>query len=111
MKLYYFMFKENEHEYIKVEESKTNTVGLEPANHASKEAIQAIYRFNVECEDETNQVAYDAEELSKRMIERFKASNCYKFKSETERKEIIQYLKDTPDVNNPFIDLLNIRFS
>ena len=105
MILYYFMESEHKNEYYEVPKTKSNRVGLEPTDNASKEAIQSLYRFNVECEDETNMVAYDAKELSRRMIEKFKASKCYKAKSEAERQEIIQYLKDNPDENIPGINM------
>lgn len=98
MKLYYFNYPEHENEYEKIEKTKGNAAGLEPKANASKEAIQSLYRFNVECEDSTNQVVFNANELSKRMIEKFKNSKCYSQKTEAERKAIIQYLKDNPDV-------------
>lgn len=98
MKLYYFNYPEHADEFDKVKETDENVAGLEPKANATKEAIQSLYRFNVECEDKTNKIIYDADELSKRMIEKFKASKCYSQKTQAERESIIQYLKDNPDV-------------
>lgn len=103
MRLYYFMFEEHENEFIKVEESETNALGLEPADHASKEAIQSVYRFNVNAN--VHEDHYDAEDISNQMIEMFKNSKCYQAKTEAERQEIIQYLIDNPEPDHPFIDV------
>lgn len=105
MKLYYFNYPEHENEYEKVDETEDNVAGLEPKANATKEAIQSLYRFNVECEDKTNKIVYNAKELSNKMIDKFKASKCYLQKTEAERKAIIQYLKDNPEVvENNLID-------
>ncbi len=102
MKLYYFMYPEHKNEYVKVEESEDNVVGLEPADNATKEAIQGLYRFNVNAR--VHQKHYDEKDISNQMIEMFKNSKCYQAKTEEERQEIIQYLIDNPEPDNPFID-------
>ena len=102
MRIYAFMKKEYENEFIVVPETPNNKLGYEPKSTASNELIQSIYRFNVKAENEC--LAYNAESCSNRMIEMFKASNCYKKMSEKRRQEVIQYLKDNPDVDNPLID-------
>lgn len=68
-----------------------------PKPTATKEGIQSLYRFEVESEDEY--VVDDKKELCRRMVEKFKASECYKHKSEAERKEIIDYLLQHPNIN------------
>lgn len=78
---------------------------------ASKEAIQSFLREEADfVEDKT--ILTNAEELSNYMIEEFKKTDCFKFKSEEERKEVIQYLIDNPDVEEPIYDdngnLINI---
>ena len=102
MKIYCFMKKEYEDEFVRVEKTDENRIGLEPKANASKELIQSIYRFNLESEDSS--VLFHAKELSNRMIEKFKSSECYLLKSDAERQEIIQFLIDNPDVNTPGVD-------
>ena len=67
-----------------------------PKPNATKEGIQSLYRFQVESEDEL--VVIDKQEISRRMIEKFRNSECYKHKSEQERQEIIDYLSKTTDL-------------
>lgn len=100
MILYYWM--EHPEEYENVEENANNVLGLEPKEMASKEAIHDLYHFLVIQQD--NNIASNAEELSKRMIEKFVNSKCYHYKTEEERKEIAKYLEDNPNPENPFID-------
>ena len=102
MRIYEFMREEHKDEFIEVPETPSNILGYEPKPTASNELIQSIYRFNVKAENE--RLAYNAETCSNRMIEMFKASNCYRQMSEERRQEVIQYLKDNPDVNDPLID-------
>ena len=61
-----------------------------PKQNATKIGIQSLYRFEVECEDEF--VVDDKMELCRRMVEKFKQSECYKHKTDKERQEIIEYL-------------------
>lgn len=100
MILYYWI--DHPEEYENVEENEDNVLGLEPKETASKEAIHDLYHFLVIQQD--NRICNNAEELSKRMIEKFINSKCYKQKTEIERKEIIKYLKNNPNPENPFID-------
>lgn len=102
MEIFDFMLKEHANEVKEVPETDENVLGLEPLPNATKEVIHSIYRFNVGAEDDA--IVYNAEELSKRMIERFKASECYQSKSEEERQAIIQYLQDNPKPDNPYRD-------
>ncbi len=39
------------------------------------------------------------------MVEEFEKSECYKHKTEEERKEIIEFLKEEPMEQNPFIHI------
>lgn len=64
-----------------------------PKPNVTKEGLQSLYRFEVESEDEF--VVDDKQEMCRRMVEKFKASECYKHKSESERQEIIDYLSKT----------------
>lgn len=100
MILYYWI--DHPEEYDKVEESVNNVLGLEPNEIASKEAIHDLYHFLVI--QQNNNIASNAKELSNRMIDKFIHSRCYQYKTEKERKEIIKYLKDNPNPENPFID-------
>ena len=68
-----------------------------PKANATKEGLQSLYRFEVECEDEL--IVHNPTEMCKRMVEKFKSSNCYKYKTETERQEIIDYLFNHPELN------------
>lgn len=88
MEIFDFMLEEHANEIKKVPETDENCLGLEPLPNATKGVIQSIYRFNVGVEDRT--IVYNAEEFSKRMIERFEASECFQSKSPKERAEIIQ---------------------
>lgn len=105
MKLFYFMYEENKDEYYEVPETQENMAGLEPKDNASKEAILGLYSYNIGFDEGIGEFAFDGEELSRRMIERFKNSKCYQAKSEEERAEIIQYLIDNPCARDPFIDI------
>lgn len=69
---------------------------MTPKPNVTKEGLQSLYRFEVECEDEF--VVDDEKELCRRMVEKFKNSECYKYKSEAERKEIIDYLLTHSDL-------------
>ena len=102
MKIYTFMEKEYANEFIEVPKTPSNRLGYEPKPTASNELIQSIYRFNAQVEN--HKIAYDGIKCSNRMIEMFKASNCYRQMSEERRQEVIQYLKDNPDVDDPSID-------
>lgn len=90
-------FIEYPEEFIEI--GKWNEPGYQfyPKPNATKEGIQSLYRFEVECEDEF--VVDDKKELCRRMVEKFKASECYKHKSEAERKEIIEYLFNHPEIS------------
>lgn len=103
MRIYDFMFEENRHMIEEVERTETNQIGVEPKGNATPNVIQSIYRFNVSAIDGHRH--YDAEEISSKMIEMFKSSKCYEQKTDAERQEIIQYLKDHPDVDNPLLDI------
>ena len=61
--------------------------------NATKIGIQSLYRFEVEREDEF--VVDDKIALCRRMVEKFKQSECYKYKIDAERQEIIEYLSST----------------
>ena len=100
MKIYYWM--KHPEEYDEVEETNANVLGLEPKSTATKEAIHDLYHFLVIQQD--NDISYNAKEISKRMIDKFKMSKCYQVKSDDERQEIIKYLVDNPDPENPLID-------
>lgn len=102
MEIFDFMLEKHADEVKQVPETKENCLGLEPLPHASKEVIQSILRFNIGVEDRS--IVFNSNKLSERMIEKFKVSECYKYKSELERKEIIQYLNENPKPDNPFID-------
>lgn len=81
---------------------KNKKAKLKPT--ASKEAIQCYLR-NKYNRFNAKDIVYSPTLLSNKMIEDFKKLDCYKAKSEAEREEIIQYLKDTPDIedDNPNI--------
>lgn len=81
---------------------KNKKAKLKPT--ASKEAIQCYLR-NKYNRFNAKDIVYNPTLLSNKMIEDFKKLDCYKAKSEAEREEIIQYLKDTPDIedDNPNI--------
>lgn len=66
-----------------------------PNATCSKEGLQSLYRFEVVSEDEYE--IDDKQELCRRMVEKFKASKCYKYKTEEERREIIEYLLSHPE--------------
>lgn len=89
----YFIKHEEEFEIIGKKNDPNNT--WIPKANATKEGIQSLYRFEVECEDES--VVDDKQELSRRMIEKFKSSECFKHKTDAERQEIIDYLSSTTD--------------
>lgn len=101
MRIYDFMLKENRDMTEEVEPTEENKVGVEPKENATANVIQSIYRYNLSLIDEHQH--FDAEEISSRMIEMFKSSKCYQLKSESERNEIIEYLKDNPDVDHPYL--------
>lgn len=61
-----------------------------PKANVTKEGLQSLYRYEVECEDWY--VTDNKEEMCRRMVEKFKSSECYKYKTEEERQEIIEYL-------------------
>ncbi len=96
MKIYYWMDPANAEEYDEVPETEENFLGLELNEKSTPLAVRDYYQFLVECEDKTRTVIHDAKELSKRMIEKFKASKCYLLKTERDRQEIISYLKNNP---------------
>ena len=81
---------------------KTGDVKLKPT--ASKEAIQCYLRNKYD-RFNAKDIVYSPTLLSNKMIEDFKKLDCYKAKSDAEREEIIQYLKDNPDIedDNPNI--------
>ncbi len=81
---------------------KNKKAKLKPT--ASKEAIQCYLRSKYD-RFNAKDIVYSPTLLSNKMIEDFKKLDCYKAKSEAEREEIIQYLKDTPDIedDNPNI--------
>jgi hypothetical protein len=81
-------------EYDKVPESDENHLGLEPKDTATPEGIRSVYHFEAVIEDKTDRIEYDAKALTNKIIEKFKASKCYKSKTENERKEIIKYIKE-----------------
>ena len=72
-----------------------------PKANVTKEGLQYIYRFEVESED--NFVVDNPKEICKRMVEKFKASKCYNYKSEEERQEIIKYLMAHPEDTSDFM--------
>ena len=81
---------------------KNKKAKLKPT--ASKEAIQCYLRNKYD-RFNAKDIVYNPTLLSNKMIEDFKKLDCYKAKSEAEREEIIQYLKDNPDIedDNPNI--------
>lgn len=87
----YFIEHPEEFEPYKFGRDKTRI----PKPNVTKEGLQALYRFEVECEDEL--VVRDEKELCRRMVEKFKASKCYNFKTEKERQEIIEFLLSHPE--------------
>lgn len=89
-------------QYIDDFDLKNKKAKLKPT--ASKEAIQCYLR-NKYNRFNAKDIVYSPTLLSNKMIEDFKKLDCYKAKSEAEREEIIQYLKDTPDIedDNPNI--------
>ena len=87
----YFITHKEEFEIIGAK-NDPNNIWI-PKPNATKEGIQSLYRFEVECEDEF--VVDDKQELCKRMIEKFKSSECFKHKTDAERQEIIDYLSST----------------
>ena len=90
----YFIEHPEEFEPFKFDMNQPNRNRV-PKPNVTKEGLQSLYRFEVECEDEF--VVDDEKELYRRMVEKFKNSECYKYKSEVERKEIIDYLLTHPD--------------
>lgn len=101
MRIFDFMLEENENMIERIEQTEINPLGIIPKGNASPNVIQSIYRFNLSAIDGHRH--FDANEISSRIIEMFKASKCYEQKSDAERKEIIQYLKEHPDVDNHLI--------
>lgn len=90
-------FIEHPEEFVEIGKWNEPNYQFYPKATATKEGIQSLYRFEVESEDEY--VVDDKKELCRRMVEKFKASECYKHKSESERKEIIDYLLQHPNIN------------
>lgn len=74
---------------------------------AGKEAIQCQLRFSI-TKAKYGDIVYNPVKLSEMMIEEFKKSEIYQNKTEEERQEIIQYLKDNPDIENPNPDVITI---
>lgn len=88
-------FIEHPEEFEKIGKFGDTNFHREPKPNATKEGIQSLYRFEVECEDEF--VVDNKQELCRRMVEKFKSSECFKHKTDTERQEIINYLLKTPE--------------
>lgn len=111
MRLYYFMEEEHLDEYDKIVETEDNPLGLEPNAKATPIAIRDYYQFLISItnhnkenlDEKVEGLMYDKELLSKAMIEAFKKSKCYKLKSEEERNIIINFIKEDPLVEDPFI--------
>ena len=86
-------------------DKETNTLKLKPT--ASKEAIQFHLRYPI-TKEENGDVVYNPAKLSALMIEEFKKLDLYQLKTEEERQEIEQYLKDNPDIEDPNPDIISI---
>lgn len=95
----YFIEHPEEFEPFKYDPSNPD-VEMIPKPNVTKEGLQSYYRFLVECEDEF--VVDDKKELCKRMVDKFKNSKCYNFKTDEEKKEIINYLLNHPEINTSF---------
>lgn len=72
-------------------------------DNATDFAIQSYFRdkANKNC---SKDILTNAEKLSNYMIEEFKKSSCYNVKTEQERKQIIEYLKENPDEEDADFD-------
>ena len=87
----YFITHNEEFEIIGKKNDPNHT--RVPKPNATKVGIQSLYRFEVESEDEF--IVDDKKEMCRRMVEKFKQSECYKHKTDAERQEIIEYLSST----------------
>lgn len=73
---------------------------------ASKEAIQCELRYSIN-KSKYGDIVYNPKKLSEVMIEEFKKLEIYQYKTEEEKREIIQYLKDNPDIEDPNPSVIN----
>ncbi|MBQ8468638.1 MAG: hypothetical protein IJ542_02660 [Clostridia bacterium] len=88
MMTFYFWEHPEEYEILGQDENGSNI--LEPKNTATVFGIYSLYRFQVESEDEL--VVENPKELCNRMVQKFKESKCYNFKTQQDKEIIINYL-------------------
>lgn len=86
-------------------DEETNELKLKST--ASKEAIQFHLRYSITKETHGD-IIYNPYKLSDLMIEEFKKLDLYQLKTEEERQEIEQYLKDHPDIEDPNPDIISL---
>ena len=113
MRFYAWMLDEHRDEFDRVEETDENPLGLIPNAKATPESIRDYFNYTVivtnhkpmSCDEIEEGLSTDPVRLSARMVEEFEKSECYKHKTEEERKEIIEFLKEEPMEQNPFIHI------
>ena len=102
MRFYAWMMDEHKDEFDKAEETHENPLGLVPNAKATAESIRDYYNYTVIVSnykpmgfDEIEEgLRFNKKRLAQKMVEAFKASECYKAKSEKEREEIIRYMEE-----------------
>ena len=93
--IYYFVTHPEEFDEVPETENRLEII---PNATTSLEGIQSWCHYLVCAEDYgRTDLEYNAAELSRRMIEKFKSSKCYTLKTPAEREKIIKYLNDHPD--------------
>lgn len=88
-------------QYLDEFDTSSDTIKMKPT--ISKEAIQAYFREEADSLEDKS-ILEDAEKLSDFMIQKFKESEIYPLKSKTEQEEIIEYLKNNPDIKEKIYD-------
>lgn len=72
---------------------------------ATKEAIQSYFREKADLKQDFELVR-NPDKLSDFMVEEFKKTECYSLKSEEERQEIINFLRDNPEAYSDDYNIL-----
>ncbi len=109
MRLYAFSREEHASEFDRVDVTERNPLGLVPNAKATPESIRDYFNYTVIVNnhrpmslDEIDEgLSADRVRLAKAMVEAFKASECYKVKTEKEREEIIAFIEADPMEETP----------
>lgn len=100
MRLYSFMTNPEQFN-IDTKEKDLNKKYV-PNETATVESVCDAFEFIIACEDNTNTIVYDEKKLIEALTLKMKSSNWYKNKSKQEQEEILNYIKENTEPDNPF---------